>query len=117
MQRGEAEARLAVSDFNSGEVHVYDARSGSNDPLTTLKAGGSACRRRGRGGGQGQRGWHRAGLFVCWLMCMVLGHQKQSVFACTPNSTHHSTTQRSVQPVLLGGWRAGLACAGGTEGV
>jgi peptidylprolyl isomerase domain and WD repeat-containing protein 1 len=33
MQRGQAQAKLAISDAESGTVHVYDARSGSNDPV------------------------------------------------------------------------------------
>lgn len=33
------QARLAVTDFNSGDIYVYDVRSGSSDPLTTLKVG------------------------------------------------------------------------------
>jgi len=36
-KRGEAQARLAVSDFNSGDIAVYDARSGDAEPVTTLK--------------------------------------------------------------------------------
>jgi peptidylprolyl isomerase domain and WD repeat-containing protein 1 len=35
LQRGEARARLAISDFNSSKIHVFDARSGSNEPLLT----------------------------------------------------------------------------------
>ena len=34
----EAHARLAITDLNSGAVHVYDCRSGSNDPVTVLTA-------------------------------------------------------------------------------
>ncbi|KAF5826791.1 hypothetical protein DUNSADRAFT_2058 [Dunaliella salina] len=32
-KRGEAQARLAISDFNSGDIYVYDARSGSSEPI------------------------------------------------------------------------------------
>lgn len=32
-QRGQAQAKLAISDAESGTVHVYDARSGSDDPV------------------------------------------------------------------------------------
>lgn len=38
LQRGEARARLAISDFNSGDIHVYDARSGCSDPIHVHKA-------------------------------------------------------------------------------
>lgn len=37
-KRGEAQARLAISDLNSPAIHVYDVRSGSNDPLTSLSS-------------------------------------------------------------------------------
>ncbi|KAL5583176.1 hypothetical protein UlMin_015618 [Ulmus minor] len=32
-KQGDAKARLAVSDRNSSYVHIYDARSGSNEPI------------------------------------------------------------------------------------
>jgi peptidylprolyl isomerase domain and WD repeat-containing protein 1 len=35
-RRGDAKAKLAVSDSGSGAVHIYDMRSGSNDALDTL---------------------------------------------------------------------------------
>eukprot|EP00983_Pelagomonas_calceolata_P024756 779457-Pelagomonas_calceolata.AAC.2 len=41
MQRGEARARLAISDFNSGDIYVYDARSGSSEPIHVHKVGQS----------------------------------------------------------------------------
>eukprot|EP00195_Chlamydomonas_chlamydogama_P017111 CAMPEP_0202896044 /NCGR_PEP_ID=MMETSP1392-20130828/5126_1 /ASSEMBLY_ACC=CAM_ASM_000868 /TAXON_ID=225041 /ORGANISM="Chlamydomonas chlamydogama, Strain SAG 11-48b" /LENGTH=643 /DNA_ID=CAMNT_0049581267 /DNA_START=76 /DNA_END=2003 /DNA_ORIENTATION=+ len=33
---GEAAARLAISDLNSPAIHLYDVRSGSNDPVQVL---------------------------------------------------------------------------------
>ncbi len=36
-QRGDAEGRLAISDFNSGDIHIYDVRSGNDQPIRTLK--------------------------------------------------------------------------------
>uniref|UniRef100_A0A7S3QTC1 peptidylprolyl isomerase n=1 Tax=Dunaliella tertiolecta TaxID=3047 RepID=A0A7S3QTC1_DUNTE len=36
-KRGEARARLAISDFNSGDIYVYDARSGSSEPIHVHK--------------------------------------------------------------------------------
>lgn len=32
-KQGDAKARLAVSDRNSSRVHIFDARSGSNEPI------------------------------------------------------------------------------------
>lgn len=31
--QGDVKARLAISDKNSSFVHIFDARSGSNDPI------------------------------------------------------------------------------------
>ncbi|KAJ9519253.1 hypothetical protein QJQ45_017913 [Haematococcus lacustris] len=36
-KRGEAAGRLAITDFNSGDIRVYDTRSGCNDPQETLQ--------------------------------------------------------------------------------
>lgn len=36
MQKGDARNKLAISDLNSSDVHVYDVSSGSEDPLTTI---------------------------------------------------------------------------------
>ena len=33
LQRGQAQAKMAISDAESGAVHVYDARSGSDDSV------------------------------------------------------------------------------------
>lgn len=33
MQRGEAQAKLAIADRDSPAVHLYDARSGSNEAV------------------------------------------------------------------------------------
>lgn len=38
-KKGEAQARLAVADADSAQVHIYDARSGSNDPIKSMKVG------------------------------------------------------------------------------
>lgn len=38
IQRGEAKARLAISDLNSSSIHVYDVRSGTSEPMTTLQS-------------------------------------------------------------------------------
>ncbi|GBG87427.1 hypothetical protein CBR_g45485 [Chara braunii] len=35
-RQGEALAKLAVSDKESAQIHIYDARSGSNQPLRTV---------------------------------------------------------------------------------
>jgi len=35
-QRGQAQAKLAISDADSPAVHIYDARSGSNDPVASV---------------------------------------------------------------------------------
>lgn len=35
-QRGDAKTKLAVSDLDSPAVHIYDLKSGSNDPIDTL---------------------------------------------------------------------------------
>lgn len=32
-KQGDVKAKLAISDRNSPFVHIYDARSGSNDPI------------------------------------------------------------------------------------
>lgn len=32
-KQGDVKAKLAISDSNSPFVHIYDARSGSNDPI------------------------------------------------------------------------------------
>ena len=34
-QRGEAQAKLAVADRDAAVVHVYDTRSGSDDPVAS----------------------------------------------------------------------------------
>ena len=34
-QRGEAQARLAVADRDAAVVHIYDTRSGSDDPVAS----------------------------------------------------------------------------------
>ncbi len=34
-QRGEAQARLAVADRDGAVVHIYDTRSGSDDPVAS----------------------------------------------------------------------------------
>lgn len=36
-KHGDAKAKLAVSDRNSPFVHIYDARSGLNEPITSKK--------------------------------------------------------------------------------
>lgn len=36
-RRGDARAKLAVSDLNSHRIHVYDVRSGSTEPLDTVE--------------------------------------------------------------------------------
>ena len=36
LQKGEARARLALSDLNSPSIYIYDIKSGSNDPVATL---------------------------------------------------------------------------------
>lgn len=35
-QRGDAKTKLAVSDLDSPAMHIYDLKSGSNDPIDTL---------------------------------------------------------------------------------
>lgn len=35
-QRGQAKAKLAISDAESGTVHIYDARSGSNEAIASV---------------------------------------------------------------------------------
>jgi hypothetical protein len=35
-QKGEAQAKLAIADQDTPTVSVYDARSGSNEPLATV---------------------------------------------------------------------------------
>ena len=37
LQKGEARTRLAISDQNSPDVHVYDVRGGSDDPIHTFQ--------------------------------------------------------------------------------
>jgi len=32
-KQGDVKARVAISDRNSSFVHIYDARSGSNEPI------------------------------------------------------------------------------------
>lgn len=34
-KQGDVKAKLAVSDRNSSFVHIYDARSGSNEPIAS----------------------------------------------------------------------------------
>lgn len=34
-KQGDVKARLAISDRNSSFVHIYDARSGSNEPIAS----------------------------------------------------------------------------------
>ncbi|KAG2431728.1 hypothetical protein HXX76_009224 [Chlamydomonas incerta] len=36
-KKGEAKARLAISDLNSGKVHVYDPRDGTDTPLAEVE--------------------------------------------------------------------------------
>ncbi|KAG2449525.1 hypothetical protein HYH02_005667 [Chlamydomonas schloesseri] len=36
-KKGEAKARLAISDLNSGKIHVFDARDGSDKPLAEVE--------------------------------------------------------------------------------
>jgi peptidylprolyl isomerase domain and WD repeat-containing protein 1 len=36
-KKGEAQVRLAIADKDSADVHIYDAKSGSNDPIETMK--------------------------------------------------------------------------------
>jgi hypothetical protein len=68
-QKGEAKARLAISDLNSGKVYVFDARDGSDKPLAEVEVGQARRRRRrttrrpGEGTGPG-RWWlqGRAGI-------------------------------------------------------
>ena len=36
MQKGDARNKLAISDLNSPEIHVYDVSSGSEEPTTTI---------------------------------------------------------------------------------
>lgn len=37
LQRGDARTKLAVSDLNSPSIHVYDLKTGSNDPIDTVE--------------------------------------------------------------------------------
>ena len=42
LQAGDSKSRLAIADRDSPDVYVYDARSGSNDPLETFRVGHAA---------------------------------------------------------------------------
>jgi len=38
-KQGDVKAKLAISDRNSSFVHIYDARSGSNEPIISREVG------------------------------------------------------------------------------
>ena len=42
-QKGEAGARLAIADRDQPIVHIYDARSGSDQPVASVKVLGCLC--------------------------------------------------------------------------
>ena len=37
MQKGQAQAKLAIADQDTPSVHIYDARGGSSEPLDTIQ--------------------------------------------------------------------------------
>ena len=37
MQKGQAQAKLAIADQDTPTVHIYDARGGSNEPLDSIQ--------------------------------------------------------------------------------
>lgn len=42
MQAGDSKTMLAVADKDSPDIHVYDVRSGSNEPVETFRVGHAA---------------------------------------------------------------------------
>ncbi len=37
MQKGQAQAKLAIADQDTPNIHIYDARGGSNEPMASLQ--------------------------------------------------------------------------------
>ena len=37
MQKGQAQAKLAIADQDTPTVHIFDARGGSNEPLDSIQ--------------------------------------------------------------------------------
>lgn len=37
MQKGQAQAKLAIADQDTPSIHIYDARGGSSDPLDSIQ--------------------------------------------------------------------------------
>ena len=37
-QKGDSKSKLAVAEKDSGKIHIYDVRSGSDEPLASFEA-------------------------------------------------------------------------------
>ena len=37
MQKGQAQAKLAIADQDTASIHIYDARGGSSEPAATIQ--------------------------------------------------------------------------------
>ena len=37
MQKGQAQAKLAIADQDTPTIHIYDARGGNNEPLDSIQ--------------------------------------------------------------------------------
>ena len=37
MQKGQAQAKLAIADQDTPNIYVFDARGGSNEPVATIQ--------------------------------------------------------------------------------
>ena len=37
LQKGQAQAKLAIADQDTPSIHVYDARGGSNEPVASIQ--------------------------------------------------------------------------------
>jgi len=37
VQKGQAQAKLAIADQDTPNIHIYDARGGSNEPMASIQ--------------------------------------------------------------------------------